>query len=363
MSFNIVDMVKDQVSDQVVGSLGGLLGGNADQSSSAISAAIPGLLSGLMNTASDEKGAAGLVDALNKTDDGLLDNIGGMLSGDKQSSLISQGSSMLSSVLGDGALGSLTSAISGFSGAGKGGIASMLGMLSPMILGLIKRQLMGSGGLNTSSLMSMFSGQKDNINAALPSGFADKLNFSSVSGAVNEAKSYANDTVNEAKSVAQDAVQHTEEAGGSILGKLLPLALLAGAAYLAYNMFLGNKGAVEEHATTAVEHATADVNVADLGKNLTGTMGSLVSGFSSITDADSATAALPNIEAATGDLGKYAGMLDKLPEGARGQITSLLGDNISKLTGIVEKVSAIPGVGPIIKPLAEGLLSKLALFK
>ena len=368
MSFNIIDMVKDQLSDQVVGALGGMLGGNADQSSSAISAAIPGLLGSLTHAGSTTEGAKGLFDAINGQDDSILNNLGDALSGDKGSSLASAGSSMLSSVLGDGALGGLTNALSGFSGASKGGITSMLGMFAPMIFGMIKRKLTGgSDGFNVGSLMNMLNGQKSNVAAAMPSGFADKFNFSGVEDAV---KSNVNDTINHAKETVHETAHHVEKEGGSLLGKLLPLALLAGGAYIAYNMFMGNKTDTvtpDAHEVQTEVKAATDalptIDIEGLGKDMTGTLGSLTSSFGGITDVDSAKAALPNIEAATGDLGKYAGLFDKIPEAARGPIVDMVTNQMPLIQAAIDKISEIPGVGALIKPVAEGLMSKLALFK
>jgi len=341
MSFNIIDMVKEQLTDQVVGHLGSVIGGDADQSSSAISAAIPGLLSSLTSAGATKEGAAGLFDAISKQDDGILDNLGDMLSGDKQSSLIESGTSMLGSVLGDNALGGLTNALSGFSGASKGGITSMLGMFAPMIFGMLKRKLMGgSDGFNVGSLMNLLNGQKENIAAAMPSGFADKLNFVGVEDTVQ-------DTVKDVKNVAREAshtAHETVEEGGSLLGKLLPLALLAGAAYFAYNYFTGVKTvAPEAPATTEiVEKVTTEVSKGDLidieglSSNVTKSLGSLTSGLESIKDADSAKAVLPDLTAAADDMGKYAGMLDKLPDAAKGPIIAMVGEALPKIQGILD---------------------------
>ena len=121
MSFNLIDLIKDQLSDQVMNHVSSMLGGDANQVSSAIGSAIPGLLEGLMNSGSDSTNANAMVDAINKQDDGILDNLGDLLgNSDSQSSLLSTGSDLLSSLLGNNALGTLASTIAGFSGLGRG---------------------------------------------------------------------------------------------------------------------------------------------------------------------------------------------------------------------------------------------------
>ena len=70
------------------------------------------------------------------------------------------------------------------------------------------------------------------------------------------------------------------------------------------------------------------------------------SALGNVTDVDSAKAALPALDGLTG-------MLDKVPEGARGPLSGVLGG----LTPLLEKASAIPGVGDILAPVAEKLQS------
>jgi gas vesicle protein len=409
MSFNIMDLVKDQLSDKVMGSIGGLIGGNDEQASSAVGAAVPGLLSSFLHKGSTHEGATALFDTIKNQDDSLLDNMGDMLGGDKQHSMVESGSHALSSVLGGDALGGLSDAVSGASGISKGGAASMMGMLAPMLFGTIKKSLMGgSEGFSAGSLMNMLNGQKDNIQAAMPSDFADKLNFTgldhvadkvqehthgkvedvkehiqehihekaehvqehvktNIHESVSEAKESVQEHIHEVKdNIHEHAQEHTQKSG-SMFGKLLPLLLLAGLGYFAFTKFLGGGEAtttepVTEPTPVHTEQAAPEVNVEELGTNLTGSIGSLMSGFGGIKDVESAKAALPDLESATNDFGKYSAILDKLPEGAKSTVLGLVGSKVGDLKGMLEKVTAIPGVGAIIKPIADTLLSKLSIF-
>ena len=78
MSFNLVDLVKGQLGGPALGQLGALLGEDNNKTEAAIGAAVPGLLSGLTSQANADGGAS-LFDAVNKQDDSMLDNIGGLL--------------------------------------------------------------------------------------------------------------------------------------------------------------------------------------------------------------------------------------------------------------------------------------------
>ncbi len=356
MSFNLVDLVKDQLTDQVTGYIGNkILGGNTKQSTSILASAIPALLGAFMKSSSTKSGAGALFDMLGKQDDSLLDNIGGMLTGGKADSnadsLIKMGTGALGSLLGgdkkdQGMLGSIIDSISGSSGADKKSTTSILGLLTPMILGVIKKQLMGGGkdSFNVGSLVDMFTGQKDNITASLPKGF----NF------LDDAA----DNISKATHNASQATHEVASEGKSLLGKLIPLLLLIAAAWIAYNMFFK---AADTH--QPVTQATEAVNAVDLGKNVAGTMNSFISSLNGIKDVSSATAAVSTLTAASENLGKYASLFNKLPASVKAPIIKVIMGSQPQLQAAVEKVRAIPGVGTIIQPVLEKLSQNLALFK
>ena len=366
MSFNLIDLVKDQLSDQVMGSLGGAIGGNSSQNDLAVNSAIPSLLGSLTNFGGSPSNADLMFKGIEAQDDGILDNLGDLLGGSGQSGLLEGGTKILSSLLGGGGLGSLVGSIAGSSGAGKSGTSKLLGLLAPIIFGVIKRKLMGGGGFNVSSLMSLLNGQKSNVAAAMPSG------FNLISSGSDTVESIAERTADSAQTVAKE--------GSSFIGKLLPLALLAGAGWLAYNYFMNKptQPVSEESSTTTIQPAQPKVaptnvgsqqtpqvqgNLIDIEKNIGTAMSSMTTSLGGITDVASAKAAMPNITEASGQLGSLAGLFAKLPEAARGPITKIVGDNIPMLQEVINKVGAIPGVGDIIKPMVEKLSSTLAMFK
>jgi len=378
MSFNIVDLVKEQLSGQVVGYLGNILGGDADHSASAINAAIPAILSSLTEAGSSHSGATAMFDMVNKQDDSVLDNLGDLLGGGTESSLLESGTSALSSLLGSNGLGSLTDALSGFSGANKGGITSMLGMFAPMIFSLLKRKLSGTPeGSNAGGMMNLLNAQKENIDAAMPERLSQLIDFKSMRNSEPQVR----ETV-------QEAVYEEEaEKSGSSLWALLTLALLAGAGYYAYTMYQDGQKQQEVITPTKVEKPvetpasdetteaskeespveavkpTAKMGVEELGKNVTSTMGALEKSFTSIVDKDSAINALDNITIATENMGVYASMLDKLPQGGKANIINLVTNALPSVENAINKVGSIPGVGGVLRPIVTTLLENMAKFR
>ena len=363
MSFNLIDLVKDQLSDQVMKSIGGVIGGNESQNSLAVNSAIPGLLSSLTNFGSSSSNADLMFKGIEKQDDGILDNLGDLLGGSGQNSLIESGGNILSSLLGGGGLASLVGSIAGFSGAGKSGTSKLLGLLAPIVFGVIKRKLMGGGGFDVASLMSLLTGQKSNVAAAMPSGFS----------LMSDTASNATAAVENVADRVADTTQATVKEGSSFIGKLLPLALLAGAAWLGYNYFMNNKSTEAPAVnTTNVEQTTANVQtqapamsgeLLDLEKNLGSAMGAVTTSLGGITDVESAKAAIPSLTEATGQLGSLGGLFAKLPEAARGPITKIVSDNMQGIQDMVTKVASIPGVGELVKPVVEKLSAALLMFK
>jgi len=260
MAFNLVDLVKDQVGSAVMNQLGSALGGNSDVTEKAVGGAIPSILQGLMGSASTSSGAESLFKAVQDQDDGILSNLGDLIGGGADSPFASAGSGVLSSLLGGGALGNLASAVAGFSGLGKSSSNSLMGLLAPIIFSVIKRKVLG-GGLNAASLASMMMGQKDNIAAAMPAGLSDQLSSSGFLDSIGDALKGGADTVTDTAGAAVsavgdtagaavnaagdavgavgDAAADTAKAGGSLIGKLLPLIILGALAFFGLKMCSG----------------------------------------------------------------------------------------------------------------------------
>ncbi len=340
MPFNLVDLIKDQVGDAIVGQIGELLGENKDVTTKAVGGALPGLLDGLLNSVGGSNGGNVLASALNDADDSLLDNLSGILGGANTGSLIETGTKMLGSVLGNNALGGIIGALTGFSGMKRGSTNSLMGLIAPIVFGIIKRKLLGSGGINAGSIVDMLTGQKDNIAKAMPAGFDSYLNPSS-----------------------QPAPQAPVEKQGSSFGKLLPLILIGGLLWMGYNYFTGQntQNPATETTGSAVE-SLDQINTVNIGNELTNIFGSTTDALGNITDIDSAKAAVPALTDASGKLGSLSSMFEQLPGPAKTAVSTIASNGMGSLQAVIDKVAQIPGVGPIIKPITDGLMEKLALF-
>jgi hypothetical protein len=381
MSFNIVDLVKEQLNGQVVGYLGNLLGGDAEHSASAINAAIPAVLHSLTEAGASHSGAKTMFDMVNKQDDSILDNLGDLLGSGSEQRLVESGTSALSSLLGENGFGSLTDALSSFSGAKREGVASMLGLFTPMIFSLLKRKLSAMpDGENAGAMMNLLHDQKKHIDTAMPQGFIEKLDLKSVKNQPEEVK----------ETVEEMVYEEEEKKHGVSWMAWLVMALLAGAGYYAYTMYQEAESykprekvstpvevektakspeakevevPIKEEADISKVQPTEKMGLEELSKNVTKTMASLEKSFSSITDRDSAIAALDDITVSTENMGAYADMLDKLPAGGKANIINIVTNALPSVENAINKVGSIPGVGGVLRPIVMTLLENLAKFR
>ena len=380
MSFTLVELVTSQFGGPALGQLGALLGEDSSKTESALSAAVPGLLNGITGSAQADGGAS-LFNAVNDQDDSFLDNISGMLTGGDSSNLMQQGSGILGTLLGNGAMGGLASAISAFTGVGGKSSSGLMGILTPIILGLIKRKLFGGGGFNQNAggLMSLLDSQKDHVQAAMPGGFADQLKSSgfmdqmaSVGGGVSSAAgttvSNIGNAAGNATAQVGDTAGDAAAAGGGLLRKFLPVAAVLAIGFFGWKFLTGNKTPdVGDAATATTDAASAAIPSVDVeGTDVGATFGDIFSSandtVSGITDVDSAQAAIPAFEDITGKVDGLSGLWDKVPDAGRGPLSGMVNDGIGTLTPAIEKINEIPGVSGVLGPVTSTLLEKLQAF-
>ncbi len=376
MSFNLVDLVKDQLGGPALGQLGALLGEDNSKTESALGAAIPGLLSGLSSSARADGGAS-LFNSVKDQDDSFLDNIGGLLTGDSSQAVTDQGNDLLGNLLGSGAVGGLTSAIASLTGIGGKSSSGLVGILAPIVLGMIKRKIFGGGGFsqNAGGLLGLLDSQQDNVQSAMPAGFADQLQSSGfmdhisklggdVTAAAGDAASSVGGAVSSAGNAAASAGEAAASSGGGIMRKLLPIAAIVAIAAFGWKFMSGGGAPDMESMTDAAKGAMPSLEVegTDVGAAFGDIFSSATDTVSGITDVDSAKAAIPSFEGISGKVDGLSGLWDKIPEAGRGPLGGMITEGIGKLTPALDKANEIPGVSGILEPIVGPLMEKLQGF-
>lgn len=357
MSFNVVELVKNEISGEMLGQMGTLLGNDSSKVEAGLASAIPGLLNGLTQRASVPGGADSLFGAVNDQDEGLLGNIGSMLGGDQGNTLLQGGVKALTGLLGTSGLGTLGTVLSGVSGLSSGGSKSLLGLVAPIIIGVLKRKVLG-GGLNASSLMSLLTDQKSNVDSAMPAGLNQAISSSSLLSDFNNNSSGA------ATRPADYSANTTPTASGtSGWKKFLPVLAIGLLAIGAFKYFTGGDAVdqVKESGTNAVSSVTdaANIDVDGLGKNFTGLFGETTGALEGITDVDSAKSSIPALTGLADKFGGLTGTMDKVPDAAKGPLAGIVSTGLETLTPLLEKIRAIPGVGAVIDPIVQPMIETL----
>ncbi|MGI9499811.1 MAG: DUF937 domain-containing protein [Geminicoccaceae bacterium] len=418
MSVNLVDLVMKQVGGNIPGIIGSLLGESADRTQGALAGAVPAILGGLMGAASKGGGITDqLVSAIGQQDDGMLDNLSGAFGGGNHQQIVDQGSSLLSSLLGDGVIGSLVGAIGKFSGLGGGSTKSLLGMLAPIVISVLGRQ-QREQGLDGGGMVSLLMGQKDNIQSALPAGLASAFggaNFmddlmgtaQSATASVGEALDTASDTVSQAagqaataagaavenvaeaagqaassataaadqgaeavgkaaQNVASSASQAASDASAAVSGAaqsggswrrwLLPLIILLALLWLAFK-FLGGGADVEEAVSDAKDAATSAVEATTEAASDAADAASDAADDATTAAADAASSAVEaTTEAASDAAGSAAEAVTAMVGDidVGGELTSLFDNVTGTLSNITDQASAEAAV-PELEGISSGL--------
>jgi hypothetical protein len=110
---------------------------------------------------------------------------------------------------------------------------------------------------------------------------------------------------------------------------------------------------------TAEQVSALTVDGVDLGQEIGTTVSDATSALDGITDKASAEAALPSLEAVQTKIDELSGSVGKLPQAAQESLASLLADGLKALQTLVTKVEAIEGVGPVVKPTLDAIMTKL----
>ena len=366
MATNLVSLIMNFLTPDMIGRIASALGIDRNDTSSALEAGVPGLLAALAGVATRPGGPQKLADAA-KQEVGTLDKFAGMLGSTGQSSLVDRGTHMLSSLLGDRDQAALASAVGKYSGVGTAAGSSLLAGLGPLVLGAIAHQ-QGPRGLDGSSIAGLLASQKDNIAAALPSGFGKLLGGTGLFNTIDDATRRTATAGAEATRAAAASVSRTIDdtrrsaATAASTGTnwlLWVIPALAIAALLVWMLGRPAEQAVQQ-GTSAVQSLTA--GGIDLGKQVTDSIGNLRSTLAGITDEESARAALPKLQAATAQIDKVDGLIGQLSATQRTALAGLVTPAMPALNQLFDKVLAIPGVGDIIKPTIDTLKAKIAML-
>jgi hypothetical protein len=256
-----------------------------------------------------------------------------------------------------------------FTGLGSGAVSSLLTMLAPVVLGVLKNRTGGMGS-DANELASLFAGQRQNIMSAMPRGLNDQpASVPGMSASAEWARGTAGSVYQTGRVAMADAGRVTRDAtarGSSALRWALPvLAVLVVGALL---WWWGNRSMPPQttapvpppQTTTPMPPPTLGTDqVARLTGQVTDFFRTATDTFTEIQDAASAEAATPRLRGLSTRLDTLRVELNQLPTDARAKLVALVKDLGAKLMPMIEAAMATPVVGDTLKPFVDDLRSKL----
>ena len=349
---NLVDMLKNQLAGEVGKKLAGKVGVNESDMTKILGAGLPSVLSGLGAMASSKSGADKLAKTIGGMDSSVFGDLGKMLG----SSAMGSGGGLLSSLVGGGVVDGIANVIAKFTGINVTMVKTALGFLAPMVLGSVGSSFKGAKP-DGAGIQKLFSDQKSNIAAAMPAGLSlDSIpGFSSI-----------------ASNVAGSAKQAVSDTSGG-LGKLLVPGAILAALIAAGIYFLNRTGdaakkidpvttSLNNQAERATQLAEQATNAASdsLKTSITGMMDGLFSKLDTIKDAAGAEAAVPALKELASKADGLGFSLSALPKEQRPVLVGLIKSQMEKINPLIEKVTALPGVGDSLKQILIQLKEKLS---
>jgi len=362
MATDVVSEIVEVVSPTISSRIASALGLDPAATQKAIVVAAPVIISALISYVSKAQGANKLNEVVKKQEPGMLSSLATVIGEPGQKALIDQGASVLTSLFGGKTFSGLSQAVGQYAGIGEGGAKSLLGLLGPVALGVLGKE-QRDRGLDASGLANLLISQKNNVSAALPSGFSKYLSAAGIPDDVIASR---------ARVVSQPPTRTPPSIWPWLLGALVVLALGA----LAWHLLHGRHKQVAETANPKIEsqtNAPAEAPYAglfaklkgvragdvDVGELATSAVNDLYMSLQGIKDDATAQNAMPALTKASSEFDQLSSVLNQLSPENRKTLADLIASIRPNLDQLLDKALAIPAAGPIIKPTVDAIRAKL----
>ncbi len=187
----LLDSIKSYVTPELLGQAASALGESESGVSKAIGGLAPTILAGILNKKDDANAMGNIFSLLSdKRNDSFLGDLGGLIGGGN----LAQGDpkdiagGLMGSLFG-GKVPAILSALSSFSGIKSSSTSSLLGMVGPLVMGVLGKKIK-SEGLNVGGLLNLLGGEKSSILGALPGGLSSVMGLASGLGGATGGSSH-----------------------------------------------------------------------------------------------------------------------------------------------------------------------------
>jgi hypothetical protein len=371
MSANLISLASKYLEPDILSKIASAIGEGKNVTGAASGAAIPALLSGLADLASSKDGVRRLERAMGEQGTHTLDAFGTSIGGSGAQDFISNGVRVLSWLFGRGEFSKLAGAVARFAGLNSSASSSLLGMLGPLVLGVLGKEA-SQQGLDSSGIAKLLRSQQDSFRAAMPSGFQEVLRSSGYASAPGTAEK-AEDGRRWSAQAAMQGSQHLRSSDFVLW--MLPLLALGAFAWWYFGTDwrdtpgretarLERSADPSNNANTLPTAAIQPGNIPAAGTDLTAKLNTTLDGVKSalqeIEDEASAKSALPKLEAANSEFEAITQLFGQLPQESKNALAAAISAARPTLEISIDRVLALPGVNAVAKSAMENLRTRLA---
>jgi len=365
-----MNIISNAVSPNVLSQTASLLGSDQNTVKKALEGAVPGLMSVLLGATDKPNARQAFSTALSQQDPDFIDNIGSVL-GKNPQNIADKGGEMLSSIVGGGQMGVFSSKLKEITGLPAATAGTLTGLAGSLIMGGLGKAGK-QNGLDANGVLNLLSSEKSDVATALPADFAETFR---IAGLLDpDTADMAMSRESAARVAHADPVEpvghirdHIAPAPvkSSIWRWLVPLAVILGGLWLLSGMFGGSEEATMSTAPAPATEETASsliVNGTDLGAEMTGALESLTGALANITDAGTATTALPDLNAIQERLTGIGALAADLPADASSALGTLVSNQIPGLEETITELMGNSAIADVIGPVLSTLTTALRGF-
>lgn len=345
---NIVSMAMQYLTPTLIDRLAASLGISSPLARAAIAALLPSILAGLTGVAARPEGSRHLSDVLGNQPGDILGNLEDIFGGARQTEVTKNGGETLRDLLGGSSVSGLTQAVGTFTGLGGAEIQSLSGLLSPVVLGTLGGQ-QKEQGLDAAGLAGFLASQKDNVRAALPERFGDLLKGTGLLDGLTS----ASEPTGEPMPAQKPGPVAPAARGMGLLPMLLAAAAIAVGGYAYLDRVAPGAG------LPAAPQIVAGPEKAEIGAQLRSVAEGLRGTLVTMRDEASARGALPRLQEISAQLDSLHDSSRGLPPATKRPFASYAAQLMPVLRPLIERASTAGGVGPIVKPILDQILTRL----
>lgn len=171
----ILDLLNSDLGKTIINGVSGSTNTDQSKTSSVLTMALPVLMKAMERNASTPEGAQGLMGALdNKHDGSILDNLGSLFGGGVDDEVKTDGSKILSHILGQKQQG-VEQVIGQKAGVDSNSVSEILKVAAPILMGVLGKQKQQNNVSSQNGIGSLLGGLLGGSNSNKEQGFLEQI--------------------------------------------------------------------------------------------------------------------------------------------------------------------------------------------